>query len=193
MVKFQGRAKELIQNRLINGLPDPSHRDMLSQFIEAKKTHPDVAGGLSLSDGRALPRGTAVAISPWATHFGKETYGEDAHNFNPDRWLQSPNETKDRYDERLLAMNRADLSWSFGERACIGKDIAKYEVYKVIATLHSLFGIRLIDPISEWNIKETLLTKQSGMDVQILWRLDVTADRLANTENKATTDVEESQ
>ena len=37
--------------------------------------------------GQFVPKGTNIAIVPWAVNFSKELWGEDAEEFNPDRWL----------------------------------------------------------------------------------------------------------
>lgn len=103
--------------------------------------------GLHLEDGHRLPAGTAVAVSGWSTHFDKDTYGNDVHDFRPERWLKGPMENEDDYAERLRKMNRADLTWGAGDRSCLGKNIAKCEMYKVVATLYSLFDVR--NPMSK--------------------------------------------
>lgn len=100
--------------------------------------------GLTLEDGRRLPPGTAVAISGWSTHFDKDAYGDNALDFRPERWLKGPEESEGGYAERLRKMNKADLTWGAGDRACMGRNIAKCEMYKLIATLYSLFDVSLI-------------------------------------------------
>lgn len=97
--------------------------------------------GLALPDGRVLPRGTVVAISPWTVHFDESVFGKDANEFSPGRWLQGEHETDSQYDERTRAMRRADLSWGHGDRSCIGKNIALCELYKLVATLYLLFDV----------------------------------------------------
>ena len=98
---------------------------------------------LTLPDGRVLPTGTAVAVSGWATHFDKGVYGADALEFRPERWLKGEGEDEDDYDERLRRMNKADLTWGHGDRACMGKNIARCEMYKLMATLYSTFDVSL--------------------------------------------------
>lgn len=96
---------------------------------------------LTVQDGITLPKGTIISVSGWSTHFDKSTYGDDAHDFRPERWLKDPEESEDDYAERLHRMNRADLTWGAGDRSCIGKNIAKCEIYKLIATLYSTFDV----------------------------------------------------
>ncbi|KAI3391938.1 hypothetical protein diail_6608, partial [Diaporthe ilicicola] len=117
-----------------------------------------------LDHGRRLLPGTAVAVSGYATHFNPDIYGNDVLDFRPERWLQGPSETDDNYAERLRKMNKADLTWGHGDRACVGKHIARCEMYKLIATLYSIFEIRLVDQAKDWVIKETVLAKQADVD-----------------------------
>ncbi|KAK2006228.1 putative cytochrome P450 monooxygenase [Colletotrichum eremochloae] len=126
--------------------------------------------GLVLADGRRLPAGTAVAVSGYATHFNMDVYGDDVDDFRPERWLQGADETDDDFAERVRKMNKADLTWGHGDRACMGKNIARCEMYKLVATLYSLFDIRPVDPNKKWKIKETVLAKQEGVEATIRLR-----------------------
>jgi cytochrome P450 len=94
-----------------------------------------------LNDGRRVPPGTAVAMLGWATQFNQDIYGADAHQFRPERWLIVPTESPDEYAERLRWMNKADLTWGAGDRACMGRNIARCEIYKLVATLYSMFDV----------------------------------------------------
>lgn len=56
-------------------------------------------GGDLLVDGKyVLPAGTQVALQPYTVHRDRDIFGEDADEFNPDRWLVS---------NRLLCFARA--------------------------------------------------------------------------------------
>jgi hypothetical protein len=39
-------------------------------------------------------------------------------------------------------MKKADLTWGAGDRACMGRNIARCEMYKLVATLYSMFQVR---------------------------------------------------
>jgi cytochrome P450 len=118
---------------------------------EALRIHPIMAflsrrvvppgSGLEIPDGRVLPPGTIVGISPWLTHFDEGTFGNDAKEFKPSRWLRFQGEVDSEYNKRLQAMNAADLSWGAGSRSCLGKNIAYAEMYKLVATLYSVFDV----------------------------------------------------
>ncbi|KAJ5135232.1 uncharacterized protein N7515_004510 [Penicillium bovifimosum] len=103
-------------------------------------TNPD---GLVLPNGCSLP-GSAYVGCPSAT-INRDTtiFGPDAYEYNPERWLQGPNENSDEYSERRRAMDRAELSFGQGSRSCIGKSVVALEMFKVIASLVSHFKFEL--------------------------------------------------
>jgi len=74
------------------------------------------AGGLTV-DGKFIPQGTSVGISPMAQNRDKLTWGDDADQFRPDRWTED--EAKSRY---LESMNMT--FGGNGPRMCVGKNIA---------------------------------------------------------------------
>jgi cytochrome P450 len=97
--------------------------------------------GLKLADGRVLPPGTTVGVNGCVTHFHKPTYGEDVHTFRPERWLKYESEGEEEYAYRLKNMHKADLTFGHGEWVCIGSNIARCEIHKVVATLYSIFDV----------------------------------------------------
>ncbi|KAF1848283.1 putative cytochrome P450 monooxygenase [Cucurbitaria berberidis CBS 394.84] len=138
--------------------------------------------GLKLPDGRILPPGTIVGISPWVTHFDEEAFGSDAKEFRPSRWLQEAEEPSAEYAKRLKAMNATDLAWGAGNRSCLGKNIALAEIYKLVATLYSLFDISLVDPSASLRFTETLLTKQQSINVRFSYRDSANVDALLDAD-----------
>jgi len=47
--------------------------------------------------------------------FNKEVFGEDAHEFRPERWLES--------EDKYHAMNKAMMVFGAGTRTCLGKHV----------------------------------------------------------------------
>lgn len=43
-------------------------------------------GGLTIGDTH-IPQGTIISINSWVFHHNKEVWGDDAREFNPDRWM----------------------------------------------------------------------------------------------------------
>lgn len=103
-------------------------------------------GGLTLTNGKVLPAGCGIGVSGTTVQLNKDVYGQDSMVFNPDRWLQSNNETDEDYAERLKAMKGADMSFGRGGRTCLGKNVAMLELYKTVATLFGLFDVRVACP-----------------------------------------------
>lgn len=70
-----------------------------------------------------VPEGTEIGANPYVVHRDREVFGDDAFAFNPDRWLFS--------DERSKEMDRYILSWGYGARVCLGKNIAQMITQKI--------------------------------------------------------------
>ncbi|EXJ69159.1 uncharacterized protein A1O5_08094 [Cladophialophora psammophila CBS 110553] len=75
-------------------------------------------------------------------------------------------------------MNKTDLTWGAGDRACMGKNIARCEIYKLVATLYSTFDVQLVDPAKEWKLREALGVKPDGVEATLSFRLGASFDHL---------------
>lgn len=91
--------------------------------------------GESFEDGRFIPGGTRVGWSAWGTQHNKDTYGEDAQYFRPERWFDS--------GERMAKMERViENLFGSGRYGCLGKTLAMLELNKVFVTVsHVTFHI----------------------------------------------------
>lgn len=117
---------------------------------EAMRMHPVVglplerivpAQGLTLPDGRFLAPGTIVGLNAWVVHQDKIVFGQDAESFNPERWLQGPDETAMEFQTRRLRMREANLTFGAGNRVCLGKNLSTLEIYKFISTLFLIYQV----------------------------------------------------
>lgn len=134
------------QWRDINGLP---YLDAVMR--EAMRINPRIAmifervvpeGGFTPPDGRYIPAGTKVGINLAVTNRDKDVFGDDADVFNPDRWLRKPDETQEAFDARLRRMRDVtDFTFGGGGRVCMGRYLAVLELYKLFATLYSLYDV----------------------------------------------------
>ncbi|KAK6063956.1 hypothetical protein SCUP515_12050 [Seiridium cupressi] len=100
------------------------------------------AGGLTVSN-RTLPAGTVVSVSPWVMHRSKEIWGQDAHEFNPDRWLAKDTTSKEKYW----------IPFGAGYNSCPGQNLAKVELSKIAATIVRDYDICQVDGKEEWSWK----------------------------------------
>ncbi|KAI0156379.1 cytochrome P450 [Xylariaceae sp. FL1272] len=142
---------------------------------EALRMHP--AAGLPLERcvpqggatilGRSFPAGTIVGISSWVLHRDKAVFGEDADDFNPERWLI--NDT-----EKLAAMNRQWIPFGMGSRTCIGRHISTLEISKLIPRIVRDFDFELSDEIAgsekAWSTRNHWFVKPVGFKVRVSQR-----------------------
>jgi cytochrome P450 len=94
--------------------------------------------------GEFIPGNIIVTCVAWIMHRHKPTYGEDAEEFRPSRWLEADH-------EQLTAMNKALLTFGAGPNTCIGKNIALLELYTVIPALVRAFKVGIHSEVIEVN------------------------------------------
>lgn len=99
-------------------------------------------GGFQLPDGRFIPEGTKVGLNPTVVTRDIGVFGDNVDTFDPNRWLQKPGEDDETFTTRQRRMQEAtDLMFGAGNRVCMGKHLAKMELYKLMATLYSEFDV----------------------------------------------------
>lgn len=81
---------------------------------EALRIHPAVGlllerlvpkGGAEIG-GVHLPEGTIVGMNPWVSARDEATYGEDAYEFRPERWLEADERQLKVMERNFLAVSR---------------------------------------------------------------------------------------
>lgn len=139
---------------------------LVAVINEAFRIHPAVglileryvpSGGETIS-GVHIPEGTIVGINAWVLHQNKEIFGEDAQCFRPERWIESS-------PGQLKEMRRNLFTFGAGSRACIGKNIALFEIYKLVLEICRNFDFQLANPEREWHVQGSWVTKQTEMDM----------------------------
>lgn len=90
-------------------------------------------GGLTI-EGHWIPEGVNIGVYPTVLHRNKEIFGEDANVFRPERWLDNT--------EKVERMKNSMFTFSYGKYTCLGKNISKMEMYKLIPTLLRSFEVR---------------------------------------------------
>ncbi|KAM5345996.1 hypothetical protein ACJ41O_011857 [Fusarium nematophilum] len=135
---------------------------------EALRCHPAV--GLTLERivptdgatiaGQFLPGGTIVGCSAWVLHQDTETFGTDAEDFRPERWIEASPEQRQKMSNTLF-------SFGAGARTCIGKNISLLELYKLVPAVLRTFEIELVDPESTWELHNAWFVRQKGFNVRL--------------------------
>ncbi|KAJ5745727.1 cytochrome protein [Penicillium odoratum] len=102
--------------------------------------------------GQFFPGGSSVGANPWVIHFNEEIFGPDAMLFRPERWLHNK--------EKLSLMEQNFLSFGWGARSCIGKNISLLEISKLIPQLYRRFDFISAEPGAEWETSTHWFVKQ---------------------------------
>lgn len=105
-------------------------------------------GGITI-DGDWIPAGTFVGVSAYAIH-RNPAYFPEPDLFYPERWIVDndlPNTSSKadipRRREAVSIARQAFFAFSQGSRACIGRQLAYYELHITLALLLCKFDIRL--------------------------------------------------
>lgn len=80
--------------------------------------------------GRTFKPGTVLSIPQYTIHHSKEIWGPDADEFRPERWETVGTRQKEAF-----------MPFSYGPRACVGRNLAEMEVHMIIATLLKNFDL----------------------------------------------------
>ena len=113
-------------------------------------------------EGMFIPKGTLCIANLWQCHHDPASYGPDAANFNPERFLDEhgkliPGPTETRDD--------GHSTYGFGRRACVGKHAANDSLFIDIATV--LWAARL-EPARDENGKEIPLDTKTPVDSGVI-------------------------
>ncbi|KKY25063.1 putative benzoate 4-monooxygenase [Phaeomoniella chlamydospora] len=100
--------------------------------------------------GKWLEEGTVVSTPTYTVHRDERIWGKDALQFRPERWIIT-DDGKLRFHSEL---EKFFLGFSYGPRACIGRNVAFMELKKTVSTLFRRFDYRLVYPEMETWIRE---------------------------------------
>ncbi|TCD69766.1 cytochrome P450-dit2 [Steccherinum ochraceum] len=100
--------------------------------------------------GISVPKGTVIMINLRASNRNKATWGEDAHQWRPDRWLSPLPSTL--IDARVPGVYSHLLTFTAGARSCLGFRFAELEMKVILSTLLSSFKFSVSDKEIVWNM-----------------------------------------
>jgi cytochrome P450 len=110
----------------------------LAVFYEALRLYPPIpveikqcVKGAVLPDGTEIPPGAVVVWCPWAMNRSLQTWGTDADDFRPERWL-------DENDHGPVVVSRSAAEYPVfngGARLCLGKRMAELIAVQVIGAV----------------------------------------------------------
>ncbi|KAL7273809.1 hypothetical protein RUND412_003317 [Rhizina undulata] len=119
-----------------------------------------------------IPAGYVVGMSPWPTNIDKSYFGEDAHEFKPERWLGNhPTELAldgSGNPRTMRAYLEAGwMSFGAGARVCAGRHLAQFSLMKLFGKMLRDYDIRLIQKPNE---RFGLLVEEDGMKILVHYR-----------------------
>lgn len=117
-------------------------------------------GGATIG-GHFFAEGSVVSVPSYTIHREKSVYGEDAEEYNPDRWLAPGARQK---------FEKAFVPFSVGPRACVGRNVAMQELSILIAALIRRYDIVLKHPDMPLDTVEGFLRKPTVCEVGFLRR-----------------------
>ena len=179
----------LFDPTLVTPLTNPY---ILATFTESLRLHPPVpfeikqvtgSDGTTLPDGTFLPRNSVVVWCTWAMSRSRDTWGEDADVFRPERWLvhraaapAGPTDESglhggkepDGRSVSFMAKSAHEFPvFNGGQRLCLGKKMAEAVAVRTIATLLWYFEFA---PAYEWErVSRSSLTlpMEGGLPVRV--------------------------
>ncbi|GMT02574.1 hypothetical protein PENTCL1PPCAC_24748, partial [Pristionchus entomophagus] len=104
-----------------------------------------------------IAKDTVVMADTYAVHFSEELWGEDAHEFRPERWMDQ--------EKRVAALNF--LTFGAGHRLCIGMRLATMEEKIALAHLLRRFDILADEKVSDLKLIGSVTTTPSEVIVKI--------------------------
>ncbi|KAF2674896.1 putative P450 monooxygenase [Microthyrium microscopicum] len=90
-----------------------------------------VGEGLTVH-GHYFPPGTVLSVPAYTIHHSKQIWGDDAGEFRPERW-----------ETVTEAQKNAFIPFSYGPRACVGRNVAEMELALIGATVFKNFEFEL--------------------------------------------------
>ncbi|KAJ5929145.1 hypothetical protein N7454_006993 [Penicillium verhagenii] len=156
----RGELSSIIQNSEAAKLPF-----FQACLKESYRIHPGVAhnlprvvpkGGMTIA-GRYFPEGVILSVNPWVIHRNTGIFGEDSEIYNPDRWLQGDAKKMDSFL----------IHWGTGYSQCPGRNLAQFELNKVLSTILRDYDVEMVDPTKEWKFGTRFLAVPYGWPCKI--------------------------
>jgi len=171
--------EELLEAERKNGMtqPYPSWKDVCDLpyldacILEGIRLHPPFClpfervvpkGGIMIGD-KFFGGGTVVGMNPYVVNRHRPTFGEDADDWNPDRWMV-PKELKQKREAAIM-------TFGAGRRVCLGRHIAMLELKKIVPALLLRYEFELLDP-ERYQVENLWFFRQYGIDVRVKKRLE---------------------
>jgi len=101
-----------------------------------------------------FPPGTVLSVPAYTIHHSKEIWGADADEFNPERWEKITERQKEAF-----------IPFSYGPRACVGRNVAEMEMALIVSTVFRNYEFELYQDMLE--TREGFLRKPLELQVGV--------------------------
>ncbi|KAH8882201.1 cytochrome P450 [Thozetella sp. PMI_491] len=136
----------------------------MAVFYEALRIYPPIPfefrqtlKSATLPDGTYLPKDSVIVWCTWAMNRSKITWGEDADDFRPERWLS---------DGKLLSKSPSEFPvFNGGPRTCLGKKMAEVIAVQVTAAMAWQFEFIPVDEKERTSKSSLTLPMEAGLPV----------------------------
>ncbi|CAD6449139.1 1b23d952-729a-4d31-8d07-99842815fac4 [Sclerotinia trifoliorum] len=171
------KVMDKVRQEIVSPNNDDPHRDstsykptavpyIMAVFYETLRLYPPVPFEIkqceqstTLPDGTFLPKHAVLLWCPWAMNRSKSTWGEDADDFRPERWLE---------DGVLISKTAFEYPvFNGGPRTCLGKKMAEIVAAQVIATLVVNFDLTPIDQKERISKNSLTLPMEGGLPCRV--------------------------
>lgn len=122
----------------------------------------------TLPDGAFLPKDSVVVWCPWAMNRSHLTWGPNADDFCPERWLA---------DGKVMNRSAAEFPvFNGGPRTCLGKKMAESVSVQVIATMLWRFDFEAAEGGERVSKSSLTLPMKNGLPCRVALRPEAVAD-----------------
>jgi cytochrome P450 len=133
--------------------------------MESMRIHPSTGagfprevppGGVQLC-GTFVPGNVEVLMTAAAVQVDKRAFGEDAHEWIPERWLQDA--------ETVWQMEKSMLQFGHGPRMCLGRIVSETEMYKLLPTILREFNFEIL--VDQWEVHKGWFNRSTNVICQV--------------------------
>lgn len=107
--------------------------------------------GISVA-GTHFPQSTVLSVPAYTIHHSTAIWGPDADSFRPERW-----------ENITEAQKNAFIPFSYGPRACVGRNVAEMELALIVGTVFRRYEFELRQ--GEMETREGFLRKPLALEV----------------------------
>ncbi|KAJ3886755.1 cytochrome P450 [Lentinula edodes] len=118
-------------------------------------------------EGYFIPKGTVVFPNVWSINRDQETYGPDADQFSPERFIQKSETGNGFVLCPEFENNDGHFSYGFGRRVCVGRHVAENSLFITACTILWALHIEpkaVTTPMSKHGAAQDILNSTPDFD-----------------------------